>query len=556
MRFASRRAQLARLREISQVMLRHGLGFLLVEAGLSHLVPRARRRAATRGYHLRAALEELGPTFVKLGQALSTRRDLLPADVIRDLEALQDQAPPLPFSRVKEVIEGELRGPLEDVFASFTPEPLAAASIGQVHLAVTPEGRTVAVKVQRWGIEERVEADLAILQETAGLVEARTAWGKQYGLRDLVREFARTMRAEMDYRTEAERCTRFGENFAGDPEVRIPAVLPELTSRRVLTLQYESGVKITDLDGLRDAGYRPGEVARRLVRAMMRQIFAFGLFHADPHPGNLAVLPGEVIFFMDFGQVGQLTPDQQDLLQEGVTALARGDVDTMVQVALDLGTVGDLDQQAFSARVAHLVEKYLSRPMGGLDPVEAVRDALDLAREFRVRIPSAFALLGKCLGTLEAVVTTLDPDLRIMDMARPAAEEILRQRVSPRAALRRARRDLGLWWSMFRRLPRRLDRVIAKLDRDSLRIRFTLEDQEVLRRVERLATRLSLAILFLGAAVMVTGLVVAGAAGGALRLPAWMLSPFFLAAAGAVVAMLALAVLASALLGSRPRRRR
>lgn len=555
MKVATRRAQLARLREISQVMLRHGLGFLLVEAGLSHLVPRARRRSATRGYHLRAALEELGPTFIKLGQALSTRRDLLPADVIRDLEALQDQAPPMPFSRVREVIEGELGRPLEELFASFTPEPLAAASIGQVHLAVTREGRPVAVKVQRWGIEERVEADLAILEETAALIEARTAWGKQYGLRDLVREFARTIRGELDYRAEAECCTRFGQNFAGDPDVRIPAVLPELTTSRVLTLEYESGIKISDLDALRNAGYRPEEVARKLVRAMMRQIFAHGLFHADPHPGNLAVLPGEVIFFMDFGQVGHLTPHQQDLLQEGLTALAQGDVDTMVQVALDLGTAGNLDQQAFSARVAQLVEKYVSRPMGGVDPVDAVRDALDLAREFRVRVPASFALLGKCLGTLEAVVTTLDPGISVMDIARPTAREILRRRASPRAVLRRARRDLGTWWSMFRRLPRRLDRVVSKLDRDSLRIRFTLEDQEVLRRVERLATRLSLAILFLGAAVMVTGLVVAGAAAGALHLPTWMLSPFFLAGAGAVVAVLALAVLISALLGSRPRPR-
>jgi len=552
---ASRRAQLARLREISRVMLRHGLGFLLVQAGLANLVPRAHRRPATRGYRLRAALEELGPTFIKLGQALSTRRDLLPADIIQDLEGLQDRAPPMPFSRAREVIEQELGEPLEALFASFDPEPLAAASIGQVHLAHTRDGRAVAVKVQRWEIEEQVEADLAILEEVAGIIEARTTWGKEYGLRDLMREFARTIRAELDYRVEAEHCRHFGENFARDPDVRIPAVVSELTSRRVLTLEYENGIKISDVEALRSAGYQPEEVARKLVRAMMRQIFQHGLFHADPHPGNLAVLPGEVIFFMDFGQVGHFTPHQQDLLQEGVLALVRGDVGTMVQVVLDLGTATELDEQEFAARVDSLVEKYVTCSLGRVNPVAAIRDALDLARHFRVRIPPAFALLGKSLGTLEAVVTNLDPQISILDIARPTAREILRQRTSPRVAFRRARRDLGAWWSVFRRLPRRLDRVISKLDRDSLRIRFTLEDEQMVRRLERMATRLSLAILFLGTAVLVAGLVVAGAAAGSLKFPAWMLSPFFVSGAGTVVILLALAVLLSALLGSRPRRR-
>ncbi|HHY93466.1 MAG TPA: ABC transporter, partial [Firmicutes bacterium] len=227
-----RAKRLTRLRQIAQVMIKHGLGFLLVQAGLGHLVPRLARRPTNRGVELRGALEELGPTFVKLGQALSTRRDLLPPDVVKELEGLQDRAPSFPLSQVKEVIAAELGHPLDELFSYFSPEPLAAASIGQVHLARLPDGREVAVKVQRPGIVDQVEVDLAILAEVAALVESRTSWGRAYGLREQVQEFARTIRAELDYVTEAEHCRRFARNCTGDPEVRIPQVLTDLSAHR------------------------------------------------------------------------------------------------------------------------------------------------------------------------------------------------------------------------------------------------------------------------------------------------------------------------------------
>ncbi|MBX6378671.1 MAG: AarF/ABC1/UbiB kinase family protein, partial [Clostridia bacterium] len=341
---ASRR-QLARYRQVANALARHGFGYLVEEAGLADLI-HWRYRGQTgpelvhgRGQRVRRLLEELGPTFVKLGQLLSTRPDLIPPDILAEIARLQDQVPPFPFDLVRAVIEEELKATLDRVFAAFEPKPLAAASIGQVHRARLRQGPEVVVKVQRPGIRELVDADLAILADLARLVDARSRLGKVYRFRELVAEFQRTLYAEMDFTGEARTAQAFRRNFQGDPTVVIPQVYLQFTTRRVLTLEYIGGV---NLNRYMQAPTPPQErrrVAETIVRAMLRQFLEHGLFHADPHPGNILVQGPDRVAFLDFGMVGRLSDATREQFVGLVISLIRGDSDGIVAALLSLGLV-------------------------------------------------------------------------------------------------------------------------------------------------------------------------------------------------------------------------
>lgn len=334
---------LGRYREITGVLARHGFGWLLGEIRPRGLLPSARRREraedldpTAQAVHLRRAFEELGTTFIKLGQLLSTRSDILPPTYLAELVKLQDAVPPVPHAHVAAVVEAELGAPPDRLFAAFDPTPLAAASIGQVHAARLHSGEEVIVKIQRHGVAVAVARDLDVLLDLAGLVARYTGFGRDHDVLGLAEEFAFTLRCELSYVREGTNADRFRQMFVGDPDIHIPRVYWDYTTERVLVQERLRGIKVGDLAALEAAGIDRKQIAANSVRLMLEELFVHGFFHADPHPGNLYVLADSRIGMMDFGMIGRL----DEALQEGLTrlflALSKGDSERMVDELLTI----------------------------------------------------------------------------------------------------------------------------------------------------------------------------------------------------------------------------
>ncbi len=335
-----------RYRQIARILTRYGFGQVLTQLGIGRMIAPGLQKLrfssaeilhATPAERVRMAVEELGPTFIKLGQILSTRADIVPPDLIHELEKLQDTVPPTPFPLIQAQVELELKRPLSELFATFDPVPVASASLGQVHLATLAGGEEVAVKVFRPGIDKVIDVDLDILLQAAALAQKRTDWGQYYDVLSLAQEFANTLRQEQNYEQEGHNMDRFRQIFADEPSVRVPSVYWETTTRRVLTMERLEGVKITDLEGLEAAGLDPAVVARRNIHILLKAVLQEGFFHADPHAGNFSVLPGEVIGMMDFGIMGQVDPGARLGLIQLFVGLFRGDSERSVEALSSLG---------------------------------------------------------------------------------------------------------------------------------------------------------------------------------------------------------------------------
>jgi ubiquinone biosynthesis protein len=498
-----RRNHLGRYRQIAEVLARHGLGYLIGVLSLDRFVPLRifghprRAEAASRPEHLRLALEELGTTFIKLGQILSTRADLLSEEYQAELARLQDQAPPVPFEEIRATVESELGKPIQEAFASFKAEPLAAASIGQAHAATLPDGTEVVVKVRRPGVVDQVEEDLEILQNLAAAAGRRWEVAEQYDLLGLAQEFAQTLRAELDYIREARSAERFAANFSDEPSVHVPRVLWETTTSRVLTLERIRGAKIDDLAALEAAGHDRAALAERSARIVLKMVFEDGFFHADPHPGNFFVEADGRIGLIDFGMVGTVDERTQEQLIELLLAVLSQDPDEMVDALLDLGVAGRrLDRARLRRDLEHVMSRYYGRALGEVELGPLIRDALELVRRHHLQLPPNLALLLKTLVMDEALGARLAPGFRLPSVLAPYAERLMRRRYSlafwaprvTRSSLEAAR--LGL------ELPQHLRRVFAELERGGIEVGMRPEGIEpVVRRFERLANRIVLGII-------------------------------------------------------------
>ncbi|MGD9047288.1 MAG: AarF/UbiB family protein, partial [Anaerolineae bacterium] len=331
---------LRRYQQIGRILTRYGFGYVLTQLGVERAITPGLERLrfssaeilrATPAERVRMVVEELGPTFIKLGQILSTRGDILPPDFVRELEKLQDTVPPTDFSLIQAQVESELQKPLEEVYLTFDPVPVASASLGQVHFATLSSGEEVAVKVFRPGIDKLIETDLDILLELAALAEKRTEWGEYYGVLSLAQEFADTLRTEQNYEQEGHNIDRYRQMFASQGYVHVPQIYWETTTRRVLTMERIQGIKITDVAALDAAGQDRKEVARRNIAILLQAVLHEGFFHADPHAGNFMVLPNETIAMMDFGIMGHLDQLQRLGLIKLFVGLFRGETDRVVE---------------------------------------------------------------------------------------------------------------------------------------------------------------------------------------------------------------------------------
>lgn len=460
---------LGRLREITSVLVRHGFGEVVARIGFGRK-PRKpggseapqgapvaladapeissdelqrgeeERSRISRAERIRLVLQDLGPSFIKLGQIASTRNDLLPPDVIAELRRLQDDVPPVPFAEVKAVIESSLGASLENVYVSFDEKPLATASIGQVHRAVlaTPDGNVaVVVKVQRPNVAVTVARDLELLHMMAAALERAIPETRIYSPIGLVQNFDRSITAELDFMFEAENGERFAKNFDGTPEgslVRFPRVYKEASSKHVLTLEFFDGVKV---DRAADAGIDPKRIAKNAVAIVIKMIFADGFFHADPHPGNVIIMGGReeadpIVGLIDLGMVGRLSPELRDRTIDLMLAAVRQDPYAVADALYAIGRpTRKVDMRDYRAEAAMLAERYLGRPLKEIDLSSMIRDLVQGAMKYGIEIPPDFMLVGKALMTLEGIAKQLDPELDVFGEAQPYFVDLLKKRYSP-----------------------------------------------------------------------------------------------------------------------------
>jgi ubiquinone biosynthesis protein len=505
------------VRDISKVLVRHGFGEIVLRLGLRGKKANEDPLSETRvtgsvGTRIRHVLEDLGPSFVKLGQIASTRSDILPVEVVSELKKLLDAVPPVPKEAIRERIELSLGAPVGDIYESFDDTPLAAASVAQVHRATlrTPDGlKEVVVKVQRPNIAEMIASDLDLLHTFAALLERAIPESRTYSPVGLVQEFDRAMQNELDFSTEKENAERFSSNFRDFPGARFPIVYGEASSKHVLTLEFLDGLKIYDAVA---KGYRAKDLARLAMNIVVKQIFEDGFFHADPHPGNVLVL-GSVArpeyALIDLGMVGRLGPRMRDLTVDLMVAAAREDYDAVADAMYALATpTKKVEMRAFRANIALLAEKYLRRNLRDIDLSALIHDLIGTATRYGLEVPTDFVLVGKALITIEGVGKEIAPDFDIIEESRPLFLELLRKRYSPQRLGNELLRRMERLSGATSQLPEQLQEVLEDLRLGRLAIRIT--DTEARESSDRLGRRvfsalIASACLLAGSALLITG---------------------------------------------------
>ncbi len=526
-------SSLQRMREIGAVVARYGFEDVVVRLRLESTRERIRSWLhGERGgpavdlsrfrteQRIRLAFEELGPTFVKLGQILATRPDLVPMSLVRELRTLQDAVPPFATALARATVEEELGRPIEQLFSRFDDAPLAAASIAQVHRAWLPDGRAVVVKIRRPGLERAIATDLDVLAVLADLVEANVPESRGFALPRVVAEFSRAITREIDLRNERAHLERFASLHAGDPFVHVPEVHAALSTARVLTLEWIDGIKISNLAQLDAAGVDRRLLSRNAVEFVVRQVFEHGFFHADPHPGNLFVLPGTSprIAPIDMGMMGVLDRETRDDLLELLVGLLMRDGARVVRL-FQRGELipDDVDGARLRRELQEFIDQYWARPLGELDIGAMIGQLFDVLTRFRVTVPPELFLMGKAMATVEGIARDLDPMLDPLEAMRP---RILRLYLERLADPRFLARD---WLQMADELlaavtsfPGDARRIVRDVRRGRLRVALQQDDvREAARERSRSGNRQSLAIV-LGALLAGSALLLASGGGIAL----------------------------------------
>jgi ubiquinone biosynthesis protein len=502
---------------IVRVLSSYGFDQVLEMLGLADMVVRSRKlfrrkqpdiARLTAAERMRLALEELGPTFVKLGQILSTRPDVVPHAFVREFEKLQDDVPSFPFAEVLDQITDELGGPVEHFFAEIDPVPLAAASIAQVHRARLKTGEDVVIKVRRPGVVAVVESDISALMALAGLAERHVSGSELYDPVGIVREFARTIRREMDFSREAHTIEKFRDNFVKTPWMYFPRVYWEQSSRAILTMEYVAGIKVSDRGKLSDQGLDSKLIARRGADAFLEMVLNHGFFHGDLHPGNVLILPDNVICLLDYGIVGRLDEELKTFLTDILAAIVNRDMDEVVSLLLFAGDISDsLDNRALKRDLLNFIDGYYEIPLKEIEVGRMLMEFIEVITLYSIRIPPDLMLLAKSLVLIEGMGRALDPAFDMVEHLRPFIVKAIRQKFSPLRISRDINQILSSYLNLARNIPRDLKEIINRVNRNKFKIdlehrgldKFTADFD---RSINRLSTSMFLAAMIIGSSII------------------------------------------------------
>ncbi|MBJ6111683.1 AarF/ABC1/UbiB kinase family protein [Hymenobacter sp. BT523] len=503
-------SNLSRIRQVAEVLLRYGFEDVVTTTPLRRLVSQSRRlnwqRAdrqvfeTTRWERVRLIIEELGPTFIKLAQAMSNRADLLPEALIDEFEKLQSNVPPFETAVARQIIEEELGRPITEVFSEFDDTTLGSASIGQVHRARLLTGEEVVVKVQRPGVREKVRSDLALLHE---LVRLTSGFLQKQGLanpQDIVDAFERSMSKELDYTAEARSMEQFRKLYADYTTFYIPKPFRELSTARILVIEFVSGCKITDKAQLQDWGLSPEAVAENGMDIYLTQIFEFGVFHADPHPGNVLVRPDGTVVLIDFGMVGRLTKQQKYAFAGVFIGMARQDARSMALNFRRLALTAEIpDMRAFESDLSQLIEDFATldvKEMSMSDLADALQTVI---YNYKLQVPGAVFLILRALVILEGIGKVLHPSFNTFEFVRPYGAKIIREQYSRQNLLSEAEYTGTQLLALLQTLPSDVRQIVRKISKGELRLKFELVGyQTLLRKADQLVSRTILALLSVG----------------------------------------------------------
>jgi len=519
-----RQAQLNdRRTEIIKVLAELGFVDLLVRAGLwQHAPARLKAREAAHGQseqpdqpaRLRRALEQLGGAFVKLGQVLSVRSDIMPPEYVAELEKLQDGTAPMPFETVQTVVESELECSLEEAFATFSTQPLGAASLAQVHAATLRDGTEVVVKVQRPEAPTLIDLDLDLMARAARRLGGTPWAAENFDPVGIVAEFGKALRAELDFTSEARNLDCFGDFFADDEGVVIPHAYWDYTTSRVLTESRLDGIPLSRPDEIRDAGGDIQVLVRRGVDAYLRMIFELRRFHSDPHPGNLLALPGDALGFLDFGRVSSLSERALDRSADYLIALAQNDSARVTDVLLEITQAGpDVDSRALRVEIEEMMDRYARADMADTVGPTVMTETMSIVRGHRLQMPNEYAMLFQTFAVLQGVVLKLDPQTKLLDVAEPYIRRGALEGLPERAA-KEVAHHVRHYGRLAGRIPDALESVLRRLTLGELGVKIKITDSdEVLDRAEAITNRFSLTVLLSAVAIalaMVAGQTVPG----------------------------------------------
>lgn len=497
------------LKRYSQIVIllqKYGFGYIADQIGLTSIKDfifrfkneeHLDRINASGPVRVRMLLEELGPTYIKVGQLLSVRHDVIPLEYILELSKLQDSTPSFSFEEAEAIIIEELRNSVDELFEYFDREPLACASIGQVHKARLKNGDEVVVKIQRPGIKEVIRSDLDIMHSIAKLLNEYIPEARLYRPVEVVNELSRSILAELDYKQEGWNAENFASNFKNNTHIYIPKVYWDYTSNRVLTLQFIKGIKGNSLELIKKSDIEKKEIASVVANSFMQQIFKYGFFHADLHPGNIFVMEDNNVAFIDYGMIGHLSTDTRNLLFEGTTALVKGDISLLIEIVRDMDGIDSyVDINSLKTDVEYFRSKYYGRVLKNIDSSKIIDELTGILRKNQVKVPYNITLLVRGLVAVEGFGLIIDPDFNLADMVEPYVKKSIKESFYPHNMAHSFYNDMHNWSRVFKKAPTKISHILDHAENGYFEIKLESEtSKRLISQVDIASNRLSFSLI-------------------------------------------------------------
>lgn len=508
---------LNRFKQILSVLFEEGFDFVLEKIGLRHEVPIAnvlkkhlnKKEAVKPEVRLRRTLERLGPTFIKFGQLLSVRPDLIPKEYAKELEKLQDKVPEITFDEVKAAIKNEFGKEIKELFLNFEKEPIASASISQVHKATLSSGEQVAVKVQRPNVRRIMETDIDLMAYFARLLENNVEAIARFKPVRIVNEFREWTEKELDFRLEARNAKRFWQNFRGSKTVYIPKVYDSLTTEKVLTLEFIDGVDLHDLGTIKRKKIDFNQVIKNGFDATLTQVFVHGIFHADPHPGNIIIMKNNSVAFVDFGIVGFFDERLKNKCVDILYGIVEQDEEVIMDTLVSMGMEADTDYEQLKSDISFIIQPLQNSSIKEIKISKVIEELLDIGLRHKIKIPASFVLFGKTLVTLEGVALEYDPDFKLIETSKPFIEKIVAKRSNPLYIWKKFMHDVDRYKRFAENFPEKAERALDKIQRGTIKVDINDTDiKKLALEIDRSSNRVAYGLLI--AALLITAAILQG----------------------------------------------